>query len=208
MVLVRSICVLRPEYDEKLLFHLVLNYWEAIVSDQTKWYLKDDVFVKVTFRYAAMSKEDYEVWVPEEAKWLRLSEIREFANGLSKYGYDLFSVAWLNLVIKKPDESPIFTKSQVIRSGENTLRVVRRESKVTRRLASPEDLARLERTKKPALEPWELAERDEMGVAWLRCHAADEAYEVDFTTREEMEAWRAHDYMNRLVSEDEDEMVA
>lgn len=171
-----------------------------------KWYMKDDVRVKVTFRYTAMSAADYEAWVPEEAKLIRMSEIREFSDGLAKYGYDLFSVAWLNLVILKGDESPIYTRSQVVRTSEKTLRVVQRQSKFTKRMATPEDLARLERTKKPNLQAWELAERDMMGVEWLRCNAADEAYEVDYTTREEQDAWKAHAFMVSQ-NDDSDEMI-
>jgi hypothetical protein len=64
-------------------------------------------------------------------------------------------------------------------------------------------LARLEREKKPNLQSWELIEREKMGVEWLRCHAADEAYEVDYATREELEAWRAHEWVVAMDEKDE-----
>jgi hypothetical protein len=73
---------------------------------------------------------------------------------------------------------------------------------VSVRKATQEDLARLEAAKKPNFQSWELAERDMMGVEWLRCHAADEAYEVDYATREELDAWRAHEWV--VAKEDTD----
>ena len=161
-----------------------------------KWWFKDEVRVRVTFKYRGMTAEDYAVWIVEEAKAIRLSEVRELVDGVAAYGYDLFEVAWLNLWWYPSEGEPNNTWHSLVRVGDSSLRVVKKQSKVTVRKVTQEDLNRLEAAKKPNLQSWELAERDQMGVEWLRCHAADEAYEVDFATREELDAWRAHEFMN------------
>lgn len=164
-----------------------------------KWYEFPDVRVKVTFQYTRMSREDHELWVSEEAKLLKLAEVGELANGLAKYGYDLFEVAWLNLVKVRGANAPlIYTRGFLVRTGERSMAVKMRPKKTVVRQLTDEDRDRLAaasaRNGKP-LEPWELVERDRMGVEWLRCHAAVEAYEVDYAEKEELDAWRAHAFM-------------
>jgi hypothetical protein len=166
-----------------------------------KWYQYPDVRVKVTFRWNAMDRDDYEAWQVEEATLLKLSEVGELCDGLAKYGYDLFSVAWLNLVKVRGANAPlVYTRGYLVRTGERSMSVRMREKKTVVRQMSDADRDRLavvaaERAKTPPLEQWELVERDRMGVEWLKCHAAVEAYEVDFAEREELEAWRAYEWV-------------
>ena len=174
-----------------------------------KWYEYPDVRVKVTFKYTKMSADDHAMWVVEEANLLKLSEIRELFDGLARYGYDLFEVAWLNLVKVRGANAPlVYTRGFLVRTGEASFGVRMREKKTERRQMTDEDRARLDaaaarRAASAPLEEWELVERDRMGVEWLRCHAADDAYEVDFAEREEMEAWRAHVWV--VAQDDVDE---
>jgi hypothetical protein len=169
-----------------------------------KWYEFPDVRVKVTFQYRKMEASDYDAWVVEEAKYLKLSEVGTLADGVAAYGYDLFEVAWLNLIKVRGSAKPIYTRGFLVRTGERSMGVRMRERKVDVRMMTDEDRARLAvaaeqrasgRRGGGALEQWEMVERDRMGIEWLRCHAADEAYEVDFASREEMDAWRAHAYL-------------
>lgn len=177
-----------------------------------KWYEFPDVRVKVTFQYTKMSREDYEVWKEEEASLLMLSEVGELADGLDRYGYDLFDVAWLNLVKSRgKGVEPIYTRGYLVRTGERSMSVKMRPRKVNVREATQEDLDRIAaasaaKGSSAPLSEYELAERDRMGIEWLRCHAAEEAYEVDFAEREEINAWRAHTFMieaNRNDDEDD-----
>ena len=172
-----------------------------------KWWFKDEVRVHVTFKYRGMSAEDYAVWVVEEAKPLRLGEVRELVDGVAKYGYNLFEVAWLNLWWYPSNAKPNNTWHSLVRVGDDSMRVVKKQSKVAVRRVTDEDVARLEANKKPNYQSWELAERDMMGVEWLRCHAADEAYEVDYASREELEAWRAHEWVVAQDEKESDESV-
>ena len=164
-----------------------------------KWFQYPDVRVKVTFQFKKMASADYELWKQEEDNLLRLGEVGELWDGLAKYGYDLFSVAWLNLVVQRGSNAPlVYTRGYLVRTGERSMAVRMRERKIVKRQASQTDLDRLAvaaARKGGSLESWELVERDRMGVEWLRCHAADEAYEVDYASRQELEAWRAHEYM-------------
>lgn len=175
-----------------------------------KWYEFPDVRVKVTFQYRKMEASDYDAWVVEESKFLKLSEVGALADGLLAYGYDLFEVAWLNLVKVRGANAPVvYTRGYLVRTGERSMAVRMRPKKTVVRMMTDEDRARhaavrAERSRTPDLAPWEVVERDRMGVEWLRCHAADEAYEVDFAEREELEAWRAHAY---VVARDEDDEV-
>lgn len=171
------------------------------MSAQPKWWFKDEVRVHVTFMYpknepGRMNRSDYDLWVVEEDKPIRMDEVGELAKNLADYGYDLFAVAWLNLWWYPKSGEPNNTWHSLKRGvGESTMRVVKKQSKVAVRTATPDDLARLEATKKPNLQSWELVEREEMGIEWMRCHAADEAYAVDYAEREELEAWRAHEWV-------------
>jgi hypothetical protein len=166
-----------------------------------KWYEYPDVRVKVTFRFKAMSAEDYALWQVEEANLLRLSEVGELWDGLAKYGYDLFDVAWLNLVkVRGSNAALVYTRGSLVRTGERSMAVRMRPKKTTVRQMTGEDRERLaaavaRRGSSPPLEPWELVARDRMGIEWLKCHAADEAYEVDYAEKEELDAWRAHAFM-------------
>lgn len=174
-----------------------------------KWYEYPDVRVKVTFQYRQMERDDYEAWVVEEANLLKLSEVGELSDGLANYGYDLFKVAWLNLVKVRGASAPlVYTRGYLVRTGERSMAVRMREKKTEVRQMTSEDRARLdavrvERSRTPDLAPWEVVERDRMGVEWLRCHAADEAYEVDFAEREELAAWAAHSWVVAQDAEDD-----
>lgn len=176
-----------------------------------KWYEYPDVRVKVTFQWSKMGRDDYEAWQVEEAKFLKLSEVGELSDALAAYGYDVFDVAWLNLVKVRGANAPvIYTRGYLVRTGERSMAVRMRPRKMDVREMTSEDRARLdaaraERSKSPELSEWELRERDRMGIEWLRCHAADEAYEVDFAEKEEMDAWRAHAFMVMQDQEDSDD---
>jgi len=165
-----------------------------------KWYEYPDVRVKVTFQWSKMERDDHEAWQVEEANLLKLSEVGQLARGVAAYGYDLFDVAWLNLVKVRGANAPlIYTRGFLVRTGEASMAVRMREKKTEVRQLSDADRARLDavsakRAASPELSEWELAERDRLGVEWLKCHAAEEAYDVDFATREELDAWRAHEY--------------
>lgn len=192
------------------------------MSDR-KWWLSANVRIHLTFKYNGMEKADYDVWVVEEAKPYRIAEIPELFNGVAAYGYDLFDVAWLNIWWYAEGREPnsswasvrptglVIPGTHVIGDVEvqgRVLDIAKKTKPVVVRQATEEDLARLERDKKPNLQSWELIEREKMGVEWLRCHAADEAYEVDYATREELEAWRAHDWVVAMDEKDEkDEKV-
>jgi len=162
-----------------------------------KWYEFPDVRVKTTFRWNAMSQTDYDSWVVEEEKLLKLSEVGEFAEGLKAYGYDLFKVAWLNLVRVRSGQDMIFTRGSLERYSENQMRVVVKPKKVDVSQATPEFLEALEKRcrAKPQLTHLELVERERLGVEWLRCNVADEAYAEDSASKEELDSWRAHQWM-------------
>ena len=102
----------------------------------------------------------------------------------------------------------VYTRGYLVRTGERSMAVRMREKKTEVRQMTSEDRARLdavrvERSRTPDLAPWEVVERDRMGVEWLRCHAADEAYEVDFAEREELAAWAAHSWVVAQDAEDD-----
>lgn len=166
-----------------------------------KWYEYPDVRVKITFQWSKMERDDYEAWQVEEAKFLKLSEIGELANAVAAYGYDVFDVAWLNLIKIRGANAPVvYTRGYLVRTGERSMAVRMRPRKVDVREMTPEDRARLDavrakRSNSPELSEWELRERDRMGIDWLKCHAAEEAYEVDYAQKEELDAWRAHAFM-------------
>lgn len=179
------------------------------MSDR-KWWLAAPVRIRVTFKYRGMSQADYDAWVVEESKAIRLADLPEFYNAVAAYGYDLFDVAWLNLWWyedgREPNSSYASLRPQGLKVPNThvigdvtiagrTLDVAKRVRPAVVRQATEEDFARLEANKKPNFQSWELVEREKMGVEWLRCHAADEAYEEDFASREERAAWQAHEWM-------------
>lgn len=176
-----------------------------------RWYEYPDIRVKVTFQYSKMERQDYDTLQESSEYYIQMDKVGELADDVAKYGYDLFDVAWLNIVKwRGKGIQPIWTRGSLVRSGERSMKVVMKPRRFEKREATPEDLARLdavsrERKKFPPLSEEELVERDRMGIEWLRCHAADEAYDVDYATREEREAWRAHHYMmDREQSEDDE----
>jgi hypothetical protein len=57
--------------------------------------------------------------------------------------------------------------------------------------------------KSPELTEWELVERDRMGIEWLKCQPAEEAYEVDYAEKEEIDAWKIVTYMSDLSDREE-----
>ena len=197
------------------------------MSDRQCWWLAPQVRVHVKFRYGGMTQEDYDVWVVEESKALQIAEVPELYRGVAGYGYDLFDVAWLNLWWHEDEfsmnnswhsliipGSKVFTKPnqmvKVVASVEvegQQLDIIKKVMKPTVRFASQEDLDRLESNKKPNYDASELAEREAAGESWMTCAVADEAYAVDYTTRQEQEAWKAHAFMVEQSHDDEVDVV-
>ena len=184
-----------------------------LVEDRPKmkWYEYPDTRVKITFRWGALDAETYDLWCVEEEKFHRMKDMGSLIDGLAAYGYDLFDVAWCNILKVTPSgDVKFYTRGSLVRSGERSMAVVMKPKKVVKKTLDDDKRAELEavrqeRMKTPELTEWELVERDRMGIDWLKCQPAEEAYEVDYAEKEEIDAWKIVTFMEGLSDREEAE---